>query len=312
MTIWNRRQILEYGGKAGLLCICSAPFWAGLLTGCKTTEIFADVGRTMGVLDVQQAQSLVRVGGAVARSFEDITPEQEYYIGRTVAAVILTQYRPYQNEAANHYINLVGGLTRLASDRPETFGGYHFLILDSDEINAFAAPGGLILVTRGMLRCCPSEDAVAAVLAHEVGHVQYRHGLQSISRARITSALTILATEGAKTLGGRELAQLTEVFEESISDVVSTLVVNGYSRASEREADRTAVAILDRLGYNSTALEDMLEVMKARLVPGGLDFARTHPSPQTRIANIQGLLPRVRPTQSAVRHQRFQQALAHI
>jgi beta-barrel assembly-enhancing protease len=80
---------------------------------------------------------------------------------------------------------------------PETFGGYHFLILDSDEINAFAAPGGLIFVTRGMLRCCDSEDAVAAVLAHEVGHVQHQHGIQTIRKPALTSAFTILAAEGA-------------------------------------------------------------------------------------------------------------------
>lgn len=312
MRQWNRRQFLEFSGKAGMIGICAAPVWTGLLTGCKTAEIVAGVGQTVGVLDERQAQSLVRVGGAVARGFEDITPEQEYYIGRTVGAVILSTYKPYQNEAANRYVNMVGSLAGLASDRPETFGGYHFLILDSEEINAFAAPGGLVFVTRGMLRCCASEDAVAAVLAHEVGHVQHQHGLQAISKARITSALTILAAEGAKTLGGQELAQLTEVFEESVSDVVSTLVANGYSRASEREADRAAVTILDRLGYDSAALVDMLQIMAARLRPGGLDFARTHPTPQSRIADIRPWLPATRPMAVAARQRRFEQALGRV
>lgn len=312
MTIWNRRQFLEFSGKAGLASIWAAPLWTGLLTGCKTAEIAAGMGQSVGVLDERQAQSLVRVGGALARGFEDITPEQEYYIGRTVGAVILTKYKPYQNEAANRYVNMVGSLAGLASDRPETFGGYYFLILDSEEINAFAAPGGLIFVTRGMLRCCATEDAVAAVLAHEIGHVERQHGLQAISKARITSALTILAAEGAKTLGGQELAQLTEVFEESVSDVVSTLVTNGYSRASEREADRAAVTILDRLGYDSAALVDMLEIMGSRLQPGGLDFAKTHPSPQSRITDIRTLLPGARPAAVAARQRRFEQALHQV
>lgn len=215
MNQLNRRRFLAFSAKAGLVGMCAAPVCAGILTGCKTAEVVAGLGQSLGVLNQQQAHSLARVGGAVSRGFEDITPEQEYYIGRTVAAVILSTYKPYRDQSANHYVNLVGALAALASDRPETYGGYHFLILDSDEINAFAAPGGLIFVTRGMLRCCPSEDAVAAVLAHEVGHVQYQHGLQAISKARITSALTILAAESAKTLGGQELAQLTEVFEES-------------------------------------------------------------------------------------------------
>ncbi|HDQ39537.1 MAG TPA: peptidase M48 [Desulfonatronum sp.] len=270
------------------------------------------MGQSVGVLDERQAQSVIRAGGAVARSFEDITPEQEYYIGRTVGAVILSKYTPYQNDEANRYVNMVGTLAGLASDRPETFGGYHFLILDSEEINAFAAPGGLIFVTRGMLRCCGSEDAVAAVLAHEVGHVQHQHGLQAIKKSRVTSALTILAAEGAKTLGGQELAQLTEVFEESVSDVVSTLVANGYSRASEREADRAAVTVLARLGYDSAALVDMLEIMGARLTPGGSDFAKTHPSPQSRIADIRPLLPKTRPAAVAPRQRRFEQVLRQV
>lgn len=312
MNHLSRREFLECSGKAGLIGICATPLWVGLLTGCKATEIVAGVGQSVGVLDERQAQSLVRVGGAVARSFEDITPEQEHYIGRTVGAVILSKYTPYQNEAANRYVNMVGALAGLASDRPETFGGYHFLILDSEEINAFAAPGGLVFVTRGMLRCCASEDAVAAVLAHEVGHVQHQHGLQAISKARVTSALTILAAEGAKTLGGQELAQLTEVFEESVSDVVSTLVVNGYSRASEREADRAAVTILGRLGYDKAALVDMLQIMGARLQPGGLDFAKTHPSPQSRISDIRSLLPATRPVAVAARQRRFEQALSRV
>ncbi len=312
MTDLKRRQFLEFCGKGGLVGICTAPLWTGLLTGCKAAEIVAGVGQSVGVLDERKAQSVIRAGGAVARSFEDITPEQEYYIGRTVGAVILSTYKPYQNESANRYVNLCGSLAALASDRPETFGGYHFLILDSDEINAFAAPGGLVFVTRGMLRCCDSEDAVAAVLAHEVGHVQHQHGLQAIKKSRVTSALTILAAESAKTLGGQELAQLTAVFEESVSDVVSTLVTNGYSRAAEREADKAAVTILDRVGYDSAALLDMLEIMDARLEPGGLDFAKTHPSPQSRIKDIRALFPKTRPAVAAIRQQRFKQALGKV
>ncbi len=75
---------------------------------------------------------------------------------------------------------MLGQSLVIFSDRPETFGGYHFLLLDSNEINAFAAPGGLILVTRGMLQCCANEDELAAVLAHEIAHVEKKHGLTAI------------------------------------------------------------------------------------------------------------------------------------
>ncbi|GAB6059803.1 M48 family metallopeptidase [Desulfonatronum parangueonense] len=312
MTSWNRREFLELTGKAGLVGLCAGPLLGGLLSGCQTVDLAAGVGRAAGVLDEQQAESLMRVGGALARSFEDITPEQEYFIGRTVGAVLLASYKPYPDPAANDYINLVGKLVSLNSDMPETFGGYHFLILDSQEINAFAAPGGLVFVTRGMLRCCTSEDAVAAVLAHEVGHIQHHHGIQTIQRARLTSAFTILAAEGARTIGGRDLVELTQIFEQSVSDVVSTLVVNGYSRTAELEADSAAVNIMHRSGYDSAALVDMLQVMDTLLQPGGRDYARTHPPPTSRIRDIRPMLPPRRPEITATRQQRFRQALQHV
>jgi predicted Zn-dependent protease len=168
----DRRDFMRTIGRwtrwsAGLLPV------VGLLSSCKTLEtvstIGAQVGAATGMLTESQAQSIEKSGKTVARSFEDISPEQEYYIGRTVGAQILKKYGPYTNRLATAYINSIGQSLARASDLPETFGGYHFLIQDSDEINALAAPGGLVFVTRGMLRCCRSEDAVAAVLAHESG-----------------------------------------------------------------------------------------------------------------------------------------------
>jgi len=264
-------------------------------------------------LSESQVGAIKKTAGAAEKAFSDLTPEQEYYIGRAVAASLLHQYRPYANEPANHYLNLLGRSLALFSDLPETFGGYHFLILDDDGINAFAAPGGLILVSRGLLRCCRDEDQLAAVLAHEIGHVQLRHGLQAIRKSRFTTLFSILATEGAKQAVGAELAQLTTIFEDSIHDVTATLVNSGYSRAFEREADRAAVTILTRTGYDPQALTAMLAEMKQRLKPGGLDFAKTHPDPDERIAEIIPLLPpAVEATGRNARQQRFRQAMAGI
>jgi len=285
-----------------------------LPTGCTTvTQVGTVIGQATGTLTEEQAASINRTAAAVEKTFQDITPEQEYYIGRAVAATILHTYKPYNDEAANRYLNLLGQALAQASDRPETFGGYHFQMLDSDEVNAFAAPGGLIMVSKGMLRCCKSEDAVAAVLAHEIGHVQGRHGLRAIKKGRLTTALTIVATESAKSLGGRELAELTAAFEGAISDVTATLVNNGYSRALEREADRAAVAILQRVGYNPHALIEMLSEMKRHLKPGGLDFSKTHPKPDDRIAELRKLIGDGTATPPVpARQQRFERALGRL
>jgi predicted Zn-dependent protease len=303
-------------GSAGILIGGCLILWL-LVFGCKTMEVVTDIGTSVGVasgvLTETQAESITKSAKAVAKTFEDFTPEQEYYIGRTVGAVILDKYQPYRNEKANAYVNLIGQTLAKASEMPETFGGYHFLIQDSDEINALAAPGGLIFVTRGILRCCHDEDAVAAVLAHEIGHIQSKHGLQAIKKSRVTAAITTLGVTGAKTFGGEELAQLTSTFEDSIADITATLVNNGYSRSFEHEADKAAITILKHIGYDPYALIDMLQVMSTRLKPGGLDFAKTHPSPESRIADIRTLCQKpvdlVRPK---ARQDRFVAALKGI
>ena len=288
-----------------------------LLAGCETLKVAGELGAVVGVatgtMTTNEAASLTRTTTAVAKTFEDITPEQEYYIGRSVAATILTKYKPYSNEAAHRYLNLLGQSLALASTKPETFGGYHFLILDSNEINAFAAPGGLILVTRGMLRCCRTEDALAAVLAHEIGHVQHRHGLKAIKQGRLNSAFTILAMESAKTWGSKDLAELTTAFEGSITDITGTLMNSGYARGQERDADKGAVQILKQVGYAPQALVDMLEQMETRLKPGGMDFAKTHPDPRDRIKEIRGWIGMApAPAAAAARQARFEQAMQGI
>lgn len=180
---------------------------AAAIAGCATVaEMATTIGQQAGVLTPGQSESINRTAQAVEKTFKDITPEQEYYIGRSVAATVLNAYKPFDRDAANEYLNLLGQTLAQASDKPETFGGWHFLILDTDEINAFSAPGGLVMISKGMIRCCKTEDALAAVLAHEIGHVQNQHGLKAIKKGRLTSALTILAVEGAKNLGGQDLA----------------------------------------------------------------------------------------------------------
>jgi predicted Zn-dependent protease len=317
MVIEIKQRLLNLSVKSavfGLVMMLGLPFF---LSGCKNmeslTNIGADVGKSMGVLTASQAESIKKTSKAVELSFEDFTPEQEYYIGRAVGAVILTKYKPYRNERATEYVNLLGQTLAQYSDMPVTFNGYHFLILDSNDINALSAPGGLIFVTRGLLRCCRNEDAVAAVLAHEIGHVEYKHGLQAIKKSRITTALITIGTESAKNFGSKDLATLTKSFEGSISDITSTMINNGYSRNFERQADLAAVTILKRVGYNPDGLVDMLKEMEKRLKPGGLDFAKTHPSPESRIAYIQKDIGKYTAIhEPRVREKRFMAALGNI
>ncbi len=240
-----------------------------ILAGCKALDVATNVGTKVGVatgtINEQQAEGIKRSAGALGKAFEDLTPEHEYYIGRSVAATILSTYKAFDQAAATQYLNTLGKVLAMHSEKPETFGGWHFMIMDTDEINAFAAPGGFILVSRGMLRCCRNEDELAAVLAHEVGHVQREHGLRAISKSRWTSAATIMVAEAGKNIGGQQLAELTSLFEGSISDVTKKMVDSGYAQSSELEADSDAVVILRRVGYNPEGLINLQTEMIKRL-----------------------------------------------
>lgn len=285
----------------------------GWFCGCESaTKVGTELARQAGMISDDEAKSITRGAEAVQKTWQDLTPEQEFYIGRAVAATVFETYPPLDAPEANAYVNLLGQSLAVFSDRPETFGGYHFLLLDSDEVNAFAAPGGLILVTRGMLRCCKNEDELAAVLAHEICHVQEKHGLRAIKQGRLTEAFTIIAAESAKQMGSEELASLTREFESSVGDVVMTLTTSGYSRTQERDADAAAVRLLQRAGYPKAAMIAMLQRMDERLDDaGGLGFAKTHPSAASRAEALRASIGDA-PTSDAARQQRFSKAMEPI
>lgn len=292
------------------LCLALLAAGAALTwSGCATV---AQVGVAAGVVTPQQ-------GEALANTFKDFTPENEYYLGRAVGATILQRYPVYENEAATRYVRLVGQAAAQASDMPMTFRGYSFLILDSDEVNAFAAPGGFIFITRGMLRLCQNEDDLAAVLAHEVAHVQLKHGVNAISSGRKLEALRILASVGINQFGSANLVntidqlnQLTEVFGGSVGDIVNSLVLKGYSREQEYDADRVAVVILQRLGYDPNALTRVLERMEAKVHKGGPGFGSTHPPPADRANAVSKRITAREAKESAVRDKRFAKAMQGV
>ncbi len=303
-------QVISLAAGIAMLAV------SALLLGCST---LADIGTTVGVqqgtISESQAASIKQTASAVEKSFQDITPEQEYYLGRAVGAVILTQYRTYNNQKANDYVNLLGQSLALVSDRPVLYLGYRFQILDSDDLNALSTPSGLIFVTRGLLRLATNEAEVAAILAHEIGHIEKKHALKAIKNSRITAALTSAALTGAQMATNQDVAQLTEAFGGSVNDMTQQLFNSGYSRTAETEADQSAVTILERAGYDPHALANVLQAMRARSKPSsGVDFTRTHPLPADRITDVEKTIGNYKAPgyDTAVAKQRFEQALGGI
>lgn len=292
-------------------------FLALALTGCAS---FGPGDLISAAFDPTKRASLQQAGQDVQKAQEEFTPEQEYYIGRAVAATILgdPRYPPYGDAKARDYLNLLGLSLASCSSMPETFGGWHFLALDSAEINAFGAPSGYVLVSRELLRCAKSEDEVAAILAHEIGHVVLRHGIGAIDKARKTAAFLSIAKAGVAVAGSSTAQNLVSTFGDVISDITTTLVNKGYSRQLEYQADAAAVAILVTAGYDPRALVRMLEVMQTKWKKDGPGFMKTHPSPAERIKALEAVLPSltapVAPSAAAAaaRQARYQAALGKI
>lgn len=237
-----------------------------------------------------EMNSVVKSFDAISKAAETLTPMDEYYIGRAVGAGIVGRYSVKENAVANNFLNILGQSLVMASDKPSSFKGYHFLMLDTNDVVAYAAPSGFIFVSKGMITLCKNEDDLAAVLAHEIGHVQHSHAISAISASRWTSAGTTIALEATKSTVGGIAGELVHVFEGGIDDITQTLVNTGYARDQEHEADATAIQIMQRVGYDATALIHVLDNMKASVPAGSTGFMSTHPAPDDRISDIRPLL----------------------
>jgi predicted Zn-dependent protease len=264
-----------------------------LLWSCQalgnTISIGAQVAGVLGVVEADTADAISRSGQAISRAAEEITPEQEYYIGRAVGANLLSRYKVWQGAPRlTKYLNEICMAIVINSPRPEIYNGYHVAILDSMEINAFATSGGHIFITRGLIACADSEDALAAVIAHELGHIQLQHSIKSIKNSRITNAIMTTASSAARVTGVAELKELADVMDESVNEIVSTLIDRGYTQDQEFEADTAAMSLLAAAGYEPTGLMSMLRQLERnqRNQSGGL--VKTHPSPSRRIERAQG------------------------
>ena len=241
---------------------------------------------------------------SIEKASETITPEEEYYIGRSVAASICATYPIDQGSyRMTTYLNNIAETLVMNSDKPYLFKGYHVVILDTDEINAMATPGGHIFVSRGLIDCTNSEDALAAVLAHEIAHIQLGHSVEAIKASRIRAAttdtgkallVTGIATANMRSgvygvsLSDKEMQSVLEAVDtisNASNEVVKTLVNTGFSKDQEFNADKEALYIMKSAGYDPYAMLDMLEQLEDS--PSNSGWGSTHPSPKDRIKKVE-------------------------
>lgn len=284
-----------------------------LLTPSMTSAFDLDLGLPGMTISTKDIKKAAKNNKPNAIGYEDVTPEQEYYLGRAVAALILKEYKPFEHKRGNTYINVMGNLLAQASDRPETFGGYHFQLLDTQEIITASAPGGFVFLSRGMLKCCKNEDTLAAILSHEIGHIQKKHPLQSVSREHLIQGISTMAIPGTSTMSKGTVSTLTKAFDGAVRDIMKPLTEKGYPHTLEEEADSDAVILLRNVGYDQHACLDILKTLEKKSSQNDKEFMHLHPAFKDRYELTERLIGNTpRAKRSTPRNFRFMSMTAGI
>lgn len=220
------------------------------------------------------------------------TPEQEDAVGRASAAKLIHIFGLYTNPGMSSYVNLVGNTVAQFGTRNVQ---YHFAILDTPIINAFAAPGGYIFITRGALENISNESELAGVLAHEVAHVDGRHLERIIRDKKLTGIGVQAGTEvGASQVGGVAGFAVGAV-DQLAAHVITALLTQNYGPGKESEADKLGTELAAKAGYDPVGLRNFLAMLQQatgnpvnRPFTGMLN-GKTHPPLKERVSKLTAL-----------------------
>lgn len=222
---------------------------------------------------LDRAEKVKETAEKIGTAVVPVSTEQEIEIGRGIAATVAGHYGVSRDSTLTEYVTLVGLTVAAVEPRPDI--AYRFAVLDTDEVNAFAAPGGYIFVTRGALALMEDESMLAGVLAHEVGHVNTRDVIEEIQ----SKARTALGIEEAA-----DRVDITgEAYLQAAVQTGAGALFMGLSREDELEADgygaRTAAAV----GYDPNGLRRFVERLDAASGEEVSLLSKTHPDAADRI-----------------------------
>lgn len=249
----------------------------------KTTEeepgLLDGIGGAFGIK--KNKIDLLKKGAGVVEALQPIGEEEEIVLGEAVAVEAFSRFGgEYPNQAWTRYINLVGKTIAEVSDRPTL--NYHFAILNSQEQNAFAAPGGYIFITVGLLKTLKNEAELAGVLAHEVAHVTKQHMLETIRRGAVLGSVSELSLTAMK--------KDPKMFSNAIDQMTELLFTKGLDKDKEFEADVVGIEYAYRAGYHPQGLKDYLVTLAKAAGHVESRFFATHPSTTERIGKIDAVL----------------------
>jgi predicted Zn-dependent protease len=232
---------------------------------------FAQFGRVTDALTKAKKISDLRV-----------TDAEERQIGQQVSDRIVEEFGVYQDANVTKYVALVGTVLAQASSRPGL--DWQFVVLDTDGVNAFAAPGGFVHITRGLLGLIKNEAELAGVLGHELTHIAEKHTVNAIQKGGTFQ----LASDEVGAAGGMTQGLIARLAQRAYSDVLN----NNFNRGDENEADEKGVQLANKVGYAPTGLTSVLTKLTVRnkdaKEPNGL-FA-SHPQIKDRLTNIEKII----------------------
>ena len=209
--------------------------------------------------------------------------EAEILFGRDLAARILGNYKVVTDDNLIRYVNLIGKALTLFSGRSEL--RFYFVVLDSDEINAFATPGGYIFITSGAMKAMDNEAQLACVLAHEIAHVIEKHVVRRLD-IRGDDSSSFSALSGAISAN---TAAVLNVLDKAMTDASEILFEKGYKLKEEMEADSTGMIIASLAGYDPAELAVYLRTSQG-FEKKDASYEGEHPQIDVRISSIEKTL----------------------
>jgi predicted Zn-dependent protease len=210
--------------------------------------------------------------------------EKEVIFGREVAAAILADRKLVADDDVNRYLNLVGQSVARHSNRPEI--DFLFAVVESSEINAYAAPGGYIFITTAALDLIRNEAELAAVLAHEIAHVSERHIVKALDIRADDESMTAMVSK----IMGSAAESANVIFYQAVEHALDLLFSKGLNREDEYNADLQAVVLTAFSGYDPYAYPRLLERLSQTRPQRRIEIGNTHPPLDERIKRLEAII----------------------
>ena len=229
-------------------------------------------------------------GCGAIRNINFYSTSEEIQLGQSLDKEIHKQSQVIPAARIDTFLVLRGRKLAEASGRKDL--EYHFFLVNSEEVNAFAIPGGFCYVNLGLFRQSDTEAELISVLAHEINHVVHRHSMKRLSQMQLVDAGTQALVGGANSVAG------------TVTNLFSSIGMLNFSREDEREADHDGLLTMYRAGYNPQGMVEMFEMLKSGREGGEpgrwQKMFSTHPITDERIQNARELIAQLPPKEGLI------------